>query len=78
MRFGGGVIFGGVLSVPLTVMINVAAPFIELLVAEQKIEVFPIGNKEPETGLHVEVTELPLLVAVTVYPTLAPLEVMAD
>jgi len=67
-----------VLSLPLTVMTNEVVLVIWFTVAEQFTVVEPTGNKDPGEGEHVAVTELPSLVAVTVYPTFAPFDVIAD
>ena len=70
--------FGGMLSVPLTVMINDVLLVIWFTVAEHVTVVAPTGNNEPGEGEHVAGVELPSLVAVTVYPMLAPFDVIVD
>ena len=69
---------GGMLSFPLTVMINDVVLVIWFTVAEQFTVVSPTGNNEPDGGVHIADTELPSLVAFTAYPTFAPLDVIGD
>ena len=55
--------FGGVLSFPLTVMINEAELVIWFAVYEHVTTVVPTGNTEPDEGEQDAVTALPSLVA---------------
>ena len=69
---------GGVLSSPLTVMINDEVLVTWFAVYEQVTTVVPTGNKEPDEGEQDGVTALPSLVAVAVYPAFAPFGVIED
>ena len=69
---------GGVLSSPLTVMINVDVLVTWFAVYVHVTTVWPTGNKEPDEGVQDGFTGLPSLVAEAVYPIFAPFDVIAD
>ena len=73
--FDGALIVGAIVSFNPTVTANdLDAVFPALSVAVQVTVAVPIGNWEPEEGLHDTGTFTPLSVAVTENVTLVPLE----